>query len=123
MSTATHGRPLDIRHSIRWPAALIKKPSGTTFRGPNRCSRRANTGTAATTTIAVAITMKGSDVAGQAVRNAASRNAFDDTWCAIMQAATACARRVTPLLVTIVGSSGPSDDRQRFAERAFESPT
>jgi hypothetical protein len=51
----------------------------TTDRGPNQLSRRAKIGTAVTTAAAVMITMKGSIVAGQAVRNAASRNAFDAT--------------------------------------------
>src|SRR5262245_62129384 len=67
----------------------------TVARGPIVASSREYTGTPATTTTAVTMPMAGSDVTGQAPRNAASRTAFEATWCASIVPATAIATCVS----------------------------
>src|SRR5687768_11267773 len=122
MRTATQGRPLESRYSTRCPAALMRNPPATTNRGPKRLSSRANSGTVATTMIAAARTISGSVVVGHTVRNAASRKAFDATWCASMKPAVAMAMRMTVLALTLPRPVlSTSLDDQRFAKRLFES--
>jgi hypothetical protein len=66
----------------------------TTLNGENRSRRREKIGTTASVNAVVATVINGSAVAGHAVRKAASRNAFEATWCASMMPAVAMAMRV-----------------------------
>ena len=98
MTTAIHRPDPKATHSSTCPAALSPNPRVTMASGEKRARSREKSGTSASTSAAVASVITGSDVAGQALRNAASRNAFDATWCASMMPAV--------LIATVVSAMG-----------------
>ena len=79
MTTAIHRPKSKKAYSSAWPPALNANAMETTPNEENRSRNREKTGTRVAVNAAVPMVIKGSAVAGHAVKNVVSRKAFAAT--------------------------------------------